>query len=227
VVLWLSDNEAYRAGLEEMFATGIPVVALGNGIPATPFPVDAVLSDFTQGLTEAVEALGALGHRRFAFLSALAEGQNDGGRPRLFRELLNARGVTSNCIAELRCGHSVASARDTFAAFLQQHSAHRPTALVAVNDLSAIGAMRAARDAGLEVPRDLSIVGVDDVPLGAYLPVALSSIRQRYRKITRTATEMLLARIEHPDDPALGKPRQVVFPTLFVRRESVGTAPAS
>lgn len=225
-VLWLSDNEAFRDQLDEMFPIDIPVVILGNGIPATPFPVDAVLSDFTQGLTEAVDALCSLGHRRFAFLSALAEGQNDGARPRLFRELLTARGVAPDAIAGLRCGHSIESARETFAAYLQQNPGHRPTALVAVNDLSATGAMRAARDAGLEIPRDLSVVGVDDVPLSAYLPVSLSSIRQRYRKITRTAAELLLGRIEHPEDAALAGPRQIVFPTHFVHRESVGQAPS-
>lgn len=226
-VLWLSDNEVYRPALAEMFAIGIPVVILGNGIPAQPFPVDAVLSEFSQGLTEAVDALLGLGHQRFAFLSALAEGQADGGRPRLFQELLAARGVAVDRLTVLRCGHSIESARETFANLLAAVPAHRrPTALVTVNDLAAVGAMRAARDHGLEIPRDLSVVGVDDIPLAAFLPVSLSSIRQRYRKITRAASDLLLARIENPGDPAFATPRQLVFPTHFVQRESVAKAPA-
>jgi LacI family transcriptional regulator len=95
-----------------------------------------------------------------------------------------------------------------------------------MNDLAAIGSMRAAHEAGLSVPGDLSVVGVDDVPLCAYLPLTLSSIRQRYRMITQNAAELLLARIGN--DPSLPtEPQQVVVPTLFVPRESIGRAPGA
>jgi DNA-binding LacI/PurR family transcriptional regulator len=221
VVLWLSDNEVFRAELEGKFKSRRPIVALGNGIPEKPIPVDAVLSDFTQGLTEAVDALCALGHKRFAFVSALAEGQADGKRPRLFQEMLAARGIPAANIDILRTGHTVESACETFASFLRKRPDKRPTALFAMNDLAAIGGMRAAIEAGLQIPADLSIVGVDDVPLCSFLPVTLSSIRQRYEKITRTAAELLISRIE-AEDPANLAPRQVVFATTYTGRESVG-----
>lgn len=224
VVTYLSDNAAYHDELAASFGGGLPLVALGNGIPERPIPVDHVLSDFTEGLTQAVDALCELGHRRFAFLSALAEGQAHGDRPRLFQELLAARGVPSSQLQMLRCGSSIDSACETVADFLRERSEARPTALVTVNDLSAIGAMRAALEAGLRIPGDLSVVGVDDVPLCAYLPISLSSIRQRYRKIAAAAAELLISRVEgeleHPEEP-----RQLVFPTHFIRRESVGPAP--
>ena len=57
IVTWLSDNEVFRDRLAKQFAKGLPMVALGNGIPEIPIPVDAVLSDFTQGLSDTVEAL--------------------------------------------------------------------------------------------------------------------------------------------------------------------------
>ena len=224
-VIWLSDNESYREKLADKFAKRQAIVALGNGIPAQPIPVDAVLSDFTQGLTEAIDALLALGHRRFAFLSALAEGTWHGSRPGLFQELLAARGIPASAIHVLRCGHSIDSASETAASFLAKSQDKRPSALVAMNDLAAIGAMRAAIDAGLGIPSDLSIVGVDDIPLAAYLPVSLSSIRQRYRKISRAAADLLLSRIEPGDSPPPDTPRQIVFPTHFIARESVGPAP--
>jgi DNA-binding LacI/PurR family transcriptional regulator len=199
------------------------VVVLGNGIPEKPIPVDAVLSDFTQGLADAVDALCQLGHKRFAFVSALAEGQADGQRPRLFQEMLAARGIPAGNIDILRTGHTVESACETFATFLKKRPDKRPTALFAMNDLAAIGAMRAAIEDGLSIPADLSIVGVDDVPLCSYLPITLTSIRQRYRKITRTAADLLISRIESAD-PASLAPRQEVFPTIYTPRESVGPA---
>lgn len=223
-ITYLSDNEIYHDQLATRFEGDFPIVALGNGIPSRPIPVDCVLSDFTEGLTQAVDALLELGHRRFAFLSALAEGQADGDRPRLFQQLLAARGVAASDIDILRCSHSVHGACETVARFFAAPRRERPTALLAMNDLSAIGAIRAAMDAGVVVPRDLSVVGVDDVPLCAFLPVPLSSIRQRYRKISAAAAEMLVSRIESTlEDPL--PPRQEVFPTHFVRRESVAPPP--
>lgn len=222
-VLWLSDNEIFRDELAEMARGRHPVVVLGNGIPAKPCPVDAVLSDFTQGLSDAVDALCGLGHQRFAFVSALAEGQADGQRPRLFQEMLSARGIPAANIDILRTGHTVESACETFAGFLRKRPEKRPTALLAMNDLAAIGAMRAAIEAGLAIPGDLSVVGVDDVPLSSYLPITLSSIRQRYKKITRTAADLLISRIETPDGSHL-PPRQEIFSTVYTPRESVGFA---
>jgi len=137
--------------------------------------------------------------------------------------MLAARGIPAGNIDILRTGHTVESACETFATFLKKRPDKRPTALFAMNDLAAIGAMRAAIEDGLSIPADLSIVGVDDVPLCSYLPITLTSIRQRYRKITRTAADLLISRIESAD-PASLAPRQEVFPTIYTPRESVGTA---
>ena len=223
-VLWLSDNEVFRPELAERAAGRHPVVVLGNGIPEKAYPVDAVLSDFTQGLNEAVDALCGLGHKRFAFVSALAEGQADGQRPRLFQEMLAARGIPAANIDILRTGHTVESACETFAAFLKKRTDKVPTALLAMNDLAAMGAMRAAIEAGLKIPGDLSVVGVDDVPLSSYLPISLSTIRQRYKKITGAAAELLISRIEVGEGENL-PPRQEIFTSVYTPRESVGPAP--
>lgn len=222
-VLWLSDNEVFRPELTEMALGRHPVVVLGNGIPEKPYPVDAVLSDFTQGLNDAVDALCGLGHKRFAFVSALAEGQADGQRPQLFQEMLAARGIPQANIDILRAGHTVESACATFADFLKKRTDKVPTALLAMNDLAAIGAMRAAIEAGLKVPGDLSVIGVDDVPLASYLPITLSTIRQRYKKITGAAAELLISRIEAGEGEDL-PPRQEIFTSLYTPRESVGPA---
>jgi LacI family transcriptional regulator len=80
-----------------------------------------------------------------------------------------------------------------------------------------------ASEAGLKVPTDLSVVGVDDIPLCSYLPTTLSSIRQRYRKITQKAAELLIARIEQTDSSTDAEPRQIIFPTIYTPRESVAS----
>lgn len=223
-VMWLSNNENYRGELSTMFEKKMPVVVLGNGVPEIALPTDAVLSDFTQGLQDAVKDLLARGHQRFAFISAHAEGTYDGSRSELFQDLLAKAGIPHTSVHLLQTGHRIDQAYQTFREFLQTTKANRPTALVAMNDIAAMACMRAAVEAGLSVPGDLSIVGVDDIPLCEYLPTTLSSIRQRYKKITQEAADLLIQRIEHPESEEVTQPRQVIFPTIYTPRESVGSA---
>jgi LacI family transcriptional regulator len=221
VAAFLSDPETHREDLAAQAALGTPYVVLSTtGEPQ--LPVDAVLADFESGLRDAVDALVRLGHRRFAFLCALAEGQYAGRRPELFRRLLGEKGIAESDFDIVRCGHSAASARDAAAALFARNTNSRPTALIALNDLSAIGAMRAASECGLQVPRDLSIVGVDDIPLASFLPVSLSTIAQPIGEMARRATELLLSRVENKT--AKKPPEQAIFATAFIRRESVGEA---
>lgn len=219
VAAFLSDPEAHHDYLVAQAGIGTPYVVLCTTSEPPP-PVDAVMANFETGLVDCIHALVKLGHRRFAFLCALAEGQSAGDRPDVFRRLLSEHHLESGDV--IHCGHTIVSARDAAAQLLQRAPAQRPTAVVAMNDLSAIGAMRAAIEAGLDIPRDLSVVGVDDIPLGSYLPVTLSTIAQPIAAMARRTAEMLIARVEAKE--AGGPPTQAVFPTTFLRRESVGPA---
>ena len=221
VAAMLSDAEAHRDFLGSLASRGQPFVALtASGDRA--LPVDTVISDFTQGLNEAVEALFELGHRRFAFLSALAKGQDDGHRQELFRELLRQKGIAGEQIDFARCNHTLSGAHEAAQQLLRRPGTARPTGLIAMNDLSAIGAMRAAAEEGLAIPADLSVVGVDDIPLSRYLPVSLSTIAQPTEEMARKTAALLIGRI---DDRVKADLEQAVFPTTFIRRESIGPAP--
>jgi LacI family transcriptional regulator len=215
---FLSDQEAHRPFLAEQRRQQRPFVAL-SAAGGEPLPVDAVLADFTPGLSEAVETLYGLGHRRFAFLCALADGQEDGKRPENFRQMLRARGIAEDGFVFTRCGPSVDSAHFEAGALFERRGARRPTALIALNDLAALGAMRAAAERKWRVPEDLSVVGVDNIPLGRFLPVSLSTIAQPLEAMARSTAAMLVERITRP---GRAEAQQVVFPTQFVRRESIG-----
>ena len=217
----LSDGETHRAFLGDVARKGQPFVAL-TASGGRVLPVDTVLSDFTHGLSDAMETLFQLGHRRFAFLSALAKGQDDGHRPELFRQLLKKKGVAGDHIEFARCNHTLAGAHQAAQQLLKLPKKSRPTALLALNDLSAIGAMRVAAEEGLRIPDDLSIVGVDDIPLGRYLPVSLSTIAQPIEAMARKTAALLIGRI---DDRTKTHLEQALFPTTFIRRESIGPAP--
>ena len=80
--------------------------------------------------------------------------------------------------------------------------------------------MRAATDAGLQIPRDVSVVGADDIPLGVFLPVSLSTIAQPIGEMARFTVEQLISRIEAKEfEPT---PVTKIFPTRYIARESVG-----
>jgi len=221
VAAFLSDHEVHRAFLAEQFQKSRPFVALSVA-GGEPLPVDAVLSDFTLGLRQAVEALYGLGHRHFAFLCALAEGQEDGDRPDLFREILVAKGIGESGFAFLSCGPSIESAYEAAVTLFQKPRNEWPTALIALNDLAAIGAMRAAAERNIRVPEDLSVVGVDDIPLGRFLPVTLSTVAQPMREMAQAVAQMLIERATAQESIP---PRQTIFPTQFIQRQSVGPVP--
>jgi DNA-binding LacI/PurR family transcriptional regulator len=94
----------------------------------------------------------------------------------------------------------------------------RFTALFAFNDISAIGAIGALRDARLEVPNDVSVVGFDDIQSAAFQNPRLTTIRQPLKKMGTIAAETLLRRIARPDDDSY--PREIVVEPELVIRES-------
>jgi LacI family transcriptional regulator len=96
------------------------------------------------------------------------------------------------------------------------------TAVFAVNDPAAIGAMKAAADAGLEVPRDISIVGAGDIAHGDMLKVPLTTVSWSRSELGRRAAELILDQIEHhPSGPF----ERVIVPPRLVQRESTGPPP--
>ncbi len=99
----------------------------------------------------------------------------------------------------------------------------RFTALCAFNDISAIGAVRAFRDAGLRVPEDVSVVGFDDIQAAAYLTPRLTTVRQPLRQMGEMAAKQLLLRISDGNGKA---PTLISLAPELVVRESTGAAPA-
>jgi len=96
------------------------------------------------------------------------------------------------------------------------------SALFAFNDISAMGAIRALRESGLQVPEDVSVVGFDDIQSAAYQNPSLTTVRQPLREMGRIAAEILLKRINRPGIDLHDK--QTVEPELVVR-ETTCAAP--
>lgn len=170
----------------------------------------------------ALQHLADLGHRQIAFLKGQEFSSDTQVRwssiEKVARQMDLA--VTPSLVAQLE-GDSP-SPDVGFDAARRLLAAQKPfSALFAFNDISAMGAIRALREAGLRVPQDVSVVGFDDIQSAAYQNPALTTIRQPLKEMGRIAGETLLRRIRHSDASHGGE--ITVEPKLIVRES---TAPA-
>ena len=154
---------------------------------------------------EMTRHLIGLGHRRFGLLSAVTDG-NDRATERGagMRAALSQAGLTLDDRCVQYGPIDLAAASGMMGRLLDLDK--RPTAVVATNDVFAVGGMMACRAAGVRIPQDISITGVDNTDLGATQTPALTSIRTPIIEIGRAAAEQVIARLE-------GRPH-VAFQTL-------------
>jgi DNA-binding LacI/PurR family transcriptional regulator len=145
----------------------------------------------------AVEYLLGLGHRRFGYLGG-PPGRSSLQRLLGARGALEAAGLTLDHVAT--CDGSLVGGRVGALELLA--AAARPTAILAYDDLVAIGAIRGARALGVGVPHDVSVVGFDDIEVAAFVEPALTTIRQPKREMGRLAMELLLDGLRGHKSPA-------------------------
>ncbi|MEC3981809.1 LacI family DNA-binding transcriptional regulator [Amycolatopsis sp. H20-H5] len=170
---------------------GTPVVAVD---PHTgPSTLPTIDSDNMRGAQLATEHLLELGHRRIAFLTGRPDLQSAQLRKTGYLRALTAAGVP---VAEelIRDGayDPATSARSAHELLTRPD---RPTAVFAANDISAIAAVEAARELGLDVPGDLSVVGFDNVPESALCTPPLTTVNQPIREMGHRAITLLIALI--------------------------------
>ena len=167
---------------------------------------------------EMTRHLIGLGHRRFGLLSAHTAG-NDRAieRGAGVRAALALAGLelAEDCVAYGPI--DLAAATSMMQGLLRQPASRRPTAVLGTNDVFAVGAMVACREAGLRIPQDISITGCDSTDLGATQTPPLTSIRTPIIEIGRAAAEQVVARLEGREHLAFQ-----TLPFELVRRGSVG-----
>jgi LacI family transcriptional regulator len=190
----------------------------GGGYPA-------VVPDDRAGGRDAVRLLVEAGHRRIAYVDVDEEDPPiaSGLRHEGYLEVLAEAGVAVDPALHVRRESSAAGGRSAAAELLDLPEDRRPTAVFCFNDRMAAGVYVAAHRRGLEIPRDLSIVGYDDQQLVAgELDPPLTTIALPHHQMGRWAIEVALGVREPPED---GQP--YLMPCPIVRRDSVGPPPAA
>lgn len=165
--------------------------------------VDCVAIDDIEAARKATDLLYSLGHRRIGLIAggpAEARYTAEAQRERGFRQVMHQRNLVQDPMLEVFGRFTIEGGERGMRALLNQPEP--PTAVFAMSDEMAFGAMRAIRSHGLEPGRDISVIGIDDHPMSDYL--GLSTVAQPVRTLGETAGERLLARMLRPIDmPAI------------------------
>jgi LacI family transcriptional regulator len=196
----------------------IPVVLVNTAAPDVGLP--AITSDNVLGGRIATEHLLGLGHRRFGYLMPPPRNVDASSRLAGVRAALADAGIPPEALTVVDGEPLVGGGERATHELLDR--APDVTALLAYNDLMAIGALRALDRRGRRVPADTSVVGFDDVTLSAYVAPPLTTVTQRTDEMGRWAVARLTG---DGDDDRAGVPR-VCLPVDLTVRESSGPAPS-
>jgi DNA-binding LacI/PurR family transcriptional regulator len=208
--------------LTDFLRSQIPVVFLDTGIPA--LGISCIHIDYSTGVEMAMSHLIALGHKRIAFLSGPMRLKSARTRLRAFKEssARNQLNVAPEMVAE--GNHQPDGGYKAMLRILSVKPEDRPTAVLASNDLTAIGALGAIAEYGLRVPEDISIIGFDDIQLTAYTSPPLTTIRLPHGAIAKAAIHALLGvHRANGKKPTQGE-QHIIQPTIVLRK-STGPVP--
>jgi DNA-binding LacI/PurR family transcriptional regulator len=209
-------------GIEHLRRRRLPLVQVDQ--PEDPLMTSVKIEDRV-GARQAAQHVVDLGHRRVALVGVGSEadlldtGNHLDQRVRGWHDALDPAGIEPVIV------YSPLSTEDGGYRAVQPllTGPDRPTALLCFSDAIAAGAMRAAQDAGLSVPGDLSVVGFDDSPLARRLRPALTTVRQDANAKGRAAAALLIDALARKRNGAEPEITHLVLPTELVVRES--TAP--
>jgi DNA-binding LacI/PurR family transcriptional regulator len=207
------DARAYQ----ELSARKTPVVILGHPAPFCSGFVH-VEADDLQGSHAVTEHLLSLGHRRIAFLAGPLATPWTTERLEGYRRALREHGIEPDDQLVFQAGRTVEDGLAVAQQILSEGC--KATAVQAINDPVAVGAMRAFRQQGLRVPEDISVAGFGNVLVSENAPVALTTVRQPKLTLAMAAMESMLELLKG------GTPASRRLPTSLLVRQSTGTAPA-
>jgi DNA-binding LacI/PurR family transcriptional regulator len=207
-------NSRRRSALRSLASEGVPIVLIQNWI-AEPGVITVCATD-RLGAEQAFAHLLHLGHRRIAYLSA----RPSWPAPKQRRDsIFNAARAAGIEVVEWSCpAYTVKAARETLASEFGREK--QPTALMAVNDIVALGAIQQAQAMGVRVPHDLSVVGFNDFPMSSWVYPAITTVRIPGAAMGRRAVELILQA-----QKAGGARQSSSFEAELIVRDSTASAP--
>jgi LacI family transcriptional regulator len=199
----------------EAFDRGIKAVMVNRDSGGVPYP--AVVGDDAHGIKESLRHLAELGHRAIVHLEGPTSFSTSRIRAEAFVMGCVELGITGRVVP---CSaYSVAAGQTAMDAVLNSDAA-RPTAIVAGNDLLALGVYHSLRLHGLVCPDDMSVVGFNDMPFAGDFQPAMTTVRTPHFEMGAESARLLLEQIDNSQQTAL----KITLPVELVIRASTGPA---
>ncbi len=230
-LIYFPGTRVPNAALTAAVAEGVPVVVVDERLDNLP----GVFVDNFDGGRQVGAYLASLGHRSILFLGGPE------GLPTVIDRLdglragLEAAGAPVDNMRLYFGEYRASYGYEAIYAFAREGifspgAAQRPSAVVAANDLIAIGALRALRELNLRVPRDCSLVGFDGIELTSLITPSLTTVQQPFGKVATSAVQLLLSRIEainvrKEDRLSASAVSHIILPVSLIVRESVAAPP--
>jgi len=201
--------------LKSNLPLNLPVVLLNCFVDGVSF--DSLNIDNFGGAHQMTRHLIQHGHQRIAIIKGIAGNLDADERLRGYREALLENHLPVSEVLEISGSFSEESGYDAVKKILALTP--RPTAIFASNDSMAVGALGALRELGVEIPRDMALVGFDDIPIARFLSPTLTSVRVSISDLGSQAIQKLVHAIREKNKHAK---QHAVIPTSLALRESCG-----
>jgi LacI family transcriptional regulator len=206
--------------LKDLRFRKVPLVFVDVG-PDVP-GVSTIRINYQQGIRQAVQHVAALRHTRIAFISGPLHLKSAVTRQAAFEESMREIGMETSSQTIIEGDHTMEGGMQALTKLVALRD--RPTAILCSNDMTAIGVMRQAYEAGIAVPRDLSVVGFDDIRLAEFTIPPLTTVQMSQSGLARLAFQALLNEVEgYGEGP---HPRQYELQTNLILRKSTLLAPS-
>jgi LacI family transcriptional regulator len=215
LILSIGFKEPSEQVMSQLRRSSRPIIEISG----TASEFDYVHQGYGAGAHALMAHLIELGHKRIGFVYGVTVEAQGLDRLVAYRQALENAGIPYDDTLIDHCGSLMNDGHESAHRLLTQPD--RPTALLAINDLLGIAAIRAATDMGLRIPDDVSIASFDDIPFSGFSVPRLTTVSGNPEQNGRDAVRLLLQRLSDPD-----RPHEVIESgwTLTIR-ESTGPAP--
>lgn len=197
---------------------GYPIVFFDR-VPEIPGAIHVIVNDYA-GAYDATKHLIQQGYSRIVHLAGPSNLKISQERIRGYKDALKEFGISFLPELVVECNQGTDEEAQKITAQLLQSIAPRPDAFFANNDLAAMGAIQACKNAGFSVPQEIGVVGFSNWQFCSIVDPSLSSVAQNGFQIGAAATEILLDWIEKKTDPKTIEPSVVLETELLVRKSS-------
>jgi DNA-binding LacI/PurR family transcriptional regulator len=206
-------------GMEEHMLKSLPLPHVPLVIPDSPVKTPGVYNiniNYLDGMRECLDHLRGLGHKRIGYLSGHLKLSGMANRYKAFQQAMGEVGLELEETLVVECAHSYEGGAAGVSGLLDLPDP--PTAVICCNDVTAIGALKLLHTQHWQVPKDMSVVGLDDLPLSRYSQPPLTTIRFSPSELARLAFQTLLQRMQSADD--MDKSIRFEYRTSLVVRDS-------